>query len=136
MNKLIWKYADPLPDVNELDLIEEQYGFVIPKDLRTCLIANNGGRPNKMRLPLRDGGEVEFGYLLSFGPDEVEDFYEILENFSLCDNGRLKMFPFARDPAGNLFCVRDNDIVFLDHETDEIFPVYGKFTQLLERLVD
>lgn len=136
MNNLIWKYADSLPEANELDVIEVQYGFCIPKDLKTCLTVNNGGMPNKTRVPLKDGGEVVFGYLISFSSEEVEDFYDILESFGLCSNGQLSVFPFACDPTGNLFCAGDNGIVFLDHETDEMFRICDTFTQLLEKLVD
>lgn len=52
------------------------------------------------------------------------------------DKTRLAMLPFGIDPFGNFFCIKDNKVVFFDHESRTVFAVANMFTEFLEELHD
>ncbi len=108
-------------DINDL---EELYGFSFPDDVRRHYLAYNGGELERYIFKDEDGDEyvvqnlIPINYKNEFGTGDL-DF--TLRNLRL--DGVLPnwLIPFAKDPGGNLFCFSiDEDeegaIYYWDHE--------------------
>lgn len=134
MADLKWKYVSPLKEGTEVEAAEMKYHFKLPEDLRVCLTKHNAGVPSLSTFDFGENKEMVFGGLLSFNKDDLDCFYDYVSLFERADGKGLKMFPFALDPAGNFFCVKDNKIVLYNHETDETIAICETFTQFLDML--
>ena len=136
MAEIKWKYVSPLQDETELTVLELQYCFLIPDDLKECIMENNAGVPSVSTLDI--GGNVRkvFGGLLSFNKDDVDSFFDYVTIFESDDRKGLKMFPFAIDPAGNFFCIENGKVVLYNHESDQTTIVSNTFTDLLHKLYE
>lgn len=129
MEEIQWKYVSPLSNEKCIADFEKEYSFILPEDLKNCIVSNNAGSPTKNVFDLpKEKGKV-FGALLSFNKDEPDNVYE---NLSLYKD--KKAMPFAIDPAGNLICLKDNKIVFYDHELDEFVDLAETFTEFIAKL--
>ena len=134
MANLEWKYVSPLKEKTEVEVVEIKYHFELPDDLRKCLTEHNAGVPSLSTLDFGKNKGMVLGGLLSFNKDDADSFYDYVDLFEQKDGKGLKMFPFALDPAGNFFCVKDNKIVFYNHETDQTVMICETFTQFLNML--
>ncbi|QHA91158.1 SMI1/KNR4 family protein [Bacillus sp. N1-1] len=132
-----WLFVDEKLNDSKINEIEKSFGIKFPSDYRKCIINNNGGFPEPNIFDCDDGRiEVVFNNLISFTNKDLN--IKMYEEFS-----SKKLFPFARDPFGNLICFdyRDNqlfpEVVFYDY--DELDgsvtnTICKSFTDLLERL--
>ena len=109
-----WKYVHPttLSNIND---IEHLTSFCIPASLKAIILKYNNGRPEKCLFNTRTGIEREFKQLLSFNIDDIENIYIFINLFD-----KIKLFPFADDPAGNLICLDGESVVFWEHETETV----------------
>lgn len=134
MSNLTWKYVSPLKEGSEVDVLELKYCFALPEDLKECIMLNNAGTPSISTFDIGNNKGMVFGGLLSFNKEDVDSIYDCLRLFETDEGKHLKMFPFAIDPAGNFFCVKDNKIVFYNHETDNFIIISDNFTDFLNSL--
>lgn len=134
MANLEWKYVSPLKNCKELDDLELKYLFRLPDDLKECIEEHNAGVPSLSTFNLRDNKDMVFGGLLSYNEGDVDSFYDYVSIFEKDNGKRLKMFPFALDPAGNFFCIENNKVVLYCHETDEIVEISETFSDFLKML--
>lgn len=130
---ITWKYVEPLKVGGEVEVLQLKYSFPLPLDLVECVKKNNAGSPSLSTLDTSFAKNMVFGALLSFNESDDDNVYTFLPRFEIGYN-KLSAFPFGIDPFGNLYCVKDNKIIFVDHETDESFPVANNFTEFLTML--
>ena len=129
---IVWKYTEPLED-GALDSFTAACSYEIPQELRQLIEAHNGGYPDKNVFDVPQEGMV-FSHLLSFNKNSSESVYLFLDDF--LENGTLRALPFATDGFGNLLCEKAGKICYWNHETEEIVPVAGAVSALLELLHD
>ena len=131
---ITWKYVSPLKDGSEVDVLELKYCYMLPEDLKECIVKNNAGVPSLSTFDLGENKEMVFGGLLSFNEGDVDSIYDYISLFESDDGKGLKMFPFALDPAGNFFCIENGKVVFYDHEMDKTTVICNTFTEFLNML--
>ena len=131
---ITWKYVSPLKDSSEVDVLELKYCYMLPEDLKECIVKNNAGVPSLSTFDLGENKEMVFGGLLSFNEGDVDSIYDYISLFETDDGKGLKMFPFALDPAGNFFCIENGKVVFYDHEMDKTTVIGNTFTEFLNML--
>lgn len=136
MKNIQWKYVSPLREHSEVEALEIKYHYPLPNDLKDCIREHNAGVPSPCLFDFGENKGKVFGGLLSYNTDDLDSVYDFVGLFQGGDKSRLSMFPFGIDPAGNFLCVKDNKIVFYDHETEKISPVCDTFTQFLKMLHD
>lgn len=134
MVNIEWKYVSPLKEGTEVEVIELKYHYRIPDDLKTYLVSKNAGVPSQCSFDMDNRRDMVFGGLLSFNVSDVDNFYDYVVLFEDEDKKGLKMFPFALDPAGNFFCIKDNKVVIYNHETGSTQYICENFTQFLKML--
>lgn len=131
MSKIEWEFSQPLESDNILDDFEIDYAFRISDNLRDLIKANNGGIPNKGIFDSPREGMV-FAGLLSFNKDDEETVYMVLN--SIVKSGKISMVPFGTDGFGNLICMRGNEIVFWNHESDKVEIIADSLFEFLDML--
>ena len=134
MANLTWKYVSPLKEGSEVDVLELKYCFVLPEDLKECIVKNNAGVPSLAVFVVGENKGMIFGGLLSFNEGDVDSIYDYIHLFETDDGKSLKMLPFALDPAGNFLCIENNKVVLYDHEQDCTIVVSDTFTSFLSML--
>ena len=134
MTKLEWKYVSPLKEDTTVEILELKYHFMIPDDLKECIIKNNAGVPSLSAFDFGENNAMVFGGLLSFNEGETDSFFDYVNIFEKEDGKSLKMFPFALDPAGNFFCVENGKIVLYKHEEDRTIVICDTFSDFLNML--
>ena len=127
-----WKYVKTLKDVSSIDKFESEHGFSFPKDLKDILLKYNGGRPPRKYFDVGSEKDKEFKTLLSFNESDIETIYKC---FPL-DSANKTLIPFASDPAGNYFVLKDNAVCLWNHETDKTVFLAPTFTEFLQMLHD
>lgn len=134
MANLTWKYVSPLKEGSEVDVLELKYCYMLPEDLKECIVENNAGVPSLSAFDMGENKGMAFGGLLSFNEGDVDSIYDYISLFETDDGKYLKMFPFAIDPAGNFFCIKDGNVVLYDHESDVTKVICHTFTEFLGML--
>lgn len=131
-----WNYVSPLKVNTAVEFLELKYYYQIPGDLKDCIKKNNGGMPSLSKFNLDNQKSMVFGGLLSFNEGDDDSFYDFVKNFETQDGDkvRLTMFPFGIDPFGNFYCIKDNKVVFFDHESNAIFSIADSFSSFLSML--
>lgn len=132
MRKLNWKYVKQLKDDSSIDRFETKYGFSFPKDLKSVLLTCNGGRPELKYYDTSAEKDKEFKTLLSFNESDIETIYK---SFPL-DSVNKTLIPFASDPSGNYFVLKDNSIYLWNHESDSTIFLASSFSDFLNMLHD
>lgn len=109
MGLIKWIFTEgPLEEI-KIDEVEKSFGFNLPDDYKQCVIENNGGFPEPNIFDCDDGRiEAVFNNLISYTNKDlnIKMFTEFLSQ---------KIFPFAKDPFGNLLC--------FDYRYNEKLPV-------------
>lgn len=126
-----WKYVSPLKVGTEVEMLERKYSNLVPADLKECIKRNNGGMPSLSKFDLGEKKGMIFGGLLSFNEGDDDSIYDFIEEFETEDKTRLTMFPFGLDPFGNFYCIKENKVVFFDHESNTVLPIASTFTEFL-----
>lgn len=130
MNEIIWKYVKPLKNANAIEVFEKEHAVSFPADLREILFKNNGGRPSLKYYDTKTEKDKEFKTLLSFNEEDIETVYK---HYPL-DTSDKSMIPFASDPAGNYFVLKDNSIYLWKHESDSTIFLASSFSAFLSML--
>lgn len=127
-----WKYVKTLKDVSSIDKFESEHGISFPKDLKDILLKYNGGRPPRKYFDVGSEKDKEFKTLLSFNESDIETIYKCYP----LDSADKTLIPFASDPAGNYFVLKDNAVCLWNHETDKTVFLAPTFTEFLQMLHD
>jgi hypothetical protein len=133
MAAINWKYVKPLSKTEAIEEFEKRYNVLLPVDLKQCIKAYNGGRPDKDTFDTDKSKECVFKTLLSFNEHDMENIYTY---FPIIYAEQRSLIPFASDPGGNFLCVKDNKIVLYLHETGGMENVASSFTDFLNKLYD
>ena len=136
MGNIVWELVKPLNQGKAIDSMESRYQIKLPADLRACIIKNNGGSPYPCTFDFGENKGKTFGGLLSFNEGDTDSIYKYIKAFETSDGKGVKMFPFGIDPAGNFLCVKNGNIVFYYHETEQECFICKTFTELLDRLYE
>lgn len=136
MEELKWKYIKPLENKLSIKEVEKKYNIQIPNDIETCIIKNNGGRPNLKVYDTEKSKERVFKTLLSYNTEDIENVYKVLEVFK---KENIELLPIASDPGGNFICSdfkENNKIVLWIHETGKKEYVAESFAKFLTKLYE
>ena len=129
-----WKYVKPLLSSESISDFETVVKYKFPDDFKKCVLENNGGRPDSRTFDTDRTKERELKSFLSFNKDDIESIWKISEwnKSELSD----KYVAFAIDNFGNLICfdIKNNNIIFLDHETLNTEKISDDFTGFLNGL--
>ena len=131
MQDITWKYVKTLQSESAVEDFEKANNVSFPQDMKECIKANNGGRPDRKFFDTDKAKERVFKTLLSFNETDIENIYKF---FPIVRNTVPDLLPFASDPFGNFFCVKENRIVLLMHETGAIEEVADSFSHFLSKL--
>ena len=130
MKNITWKYVKPLANAESIAEYEVLTESSLPEDIKEAVRMYNGGRPSLKYYDLSEEKDKEFKTLLSFNRNDIENVFA----FYPLDSASGKLVPFASDPAGNLFVVKDCKIYLWLHETDTIVFLSESFSSFLETL--
>lgn len=130
MKVITWKYVKPLVDAGSIAEYESLVGTTLPEDLKNTIRTNNGGRPSLKYYDLALEKDKEFKSLLSFNRGDVENVFA----FYPLDSANKKLVPFATDPAGNFFVVKNGAIHLWLHEQDRTMFIAESFSAFLGML--
>lgn len=124
--------------------VEKYLGIKFPNDFINCIKKYDGGYPLPHTFNIQGQGADVFNKLLTFDLESKHSILQVYEDVK--DRLINKIYPFARDPFGNLLCFdyrndpQSPTVVFWDHEEEEveeaIFPVCSSFTELLDSLYE
>ena len=132
MKDIIWKYVKPLAEDGSIAEYEALSGSSLPDDLKNVIRTYNGGRPSLRYYDLPKEKDKEFKSLLSFNRVNVENVFSCYP----LDSADKALVPFAIDPAGNFFVIKEGKIYLWLHETDKTVFVADSFPAFLESLHD
>ena len=130
MKNITWKYVKPLVNAESIAEYESLVGVILPDGIKNTIKTNNGGRPSLKYYDLATEKDKEFKALLSFNRTDVENVFV----FYPLDSANKKLVPFAIDPAGNFFVVKNGAIHLWLHELDRTIFVAESFSAFLEML--
>ena len=127
-----WKYKIEVVNTNVFSEIEKERQISFPKDLKRLIIEANAATPLKYNF-MANNVEKALGAILSFNRNEIDTDSVFTALDSITDTNLL---PFAIDPFGNYICysLKDNVIVFYEHETDVITTISKNLSIFLESL--
>lgn len=132
MSEITWKYVKELKNNTAIDEFEKAHNFSYPLDLKQILLKYNGGRPSLKYYDLQGEKDKEFKTLLSFNESDIENIYKCYP----LDSADKTLIPFASDPAGNYFILKDNAIYLWEHESDKTTFLAASFAEFLDTLHD
>lgn len=116
---MVWNYKIDLQNEGVFKEIEEERGIEIPNSLKDLIREANAGTPEKYNYVIGNTEKV-IGAVLSFnrGENDTDTVFTALKTIE--DSNLL---PFAIDPFGNYLCmaIKENVVVFWDHETGEAY---------------
>ena len=108
-----WKYVKPTT-LEKISHVEKMIDAHLPDNLKTIVLVNNNGRPEKDCFDTESNQVLQFKQLLSFNEEDVENIYAYIDFIK-----KENIFPFADDPSGNLICLDKEKIILWNHETNE-----------------
>ena len=132
MKNITWKYVKPLVKEESIAEYEKMTGVSLPDDIKTTIRTNNGGRPSFKYYDIAAEHDKEFKSLLSFNKDDIESVFSLYP----LDSSDKHLVPFATDPAGNCFVIKDGKIFLWLHEVDKTIFLAYTFTDFLASLHD
>lgn len=132
MSTITWKYVKLLRNADSISNFEKEKGVIFPSDLKDILSNYNGGRPSLRYYDLENEADKEFKTLLSFNKEDIENIYK----YYPLDSSDKTIIPFASDPAGNFFVLKDRKIALWNHEDDSIKIICNTITEFLQMLHD
>ena len=130
MKNITWKYVKPLANVESIAEYEVLTKSSLPEDIKEVVRMYNGGRPSLKYYDLSGEKDKEFKTLLSFNRNDIENVF----TFYPLDSANGKLVPFASDPAGNFFVIKDGKIYLWLHESDTTVFLSESFSAFLETL--
>lgn len=131
MNEIVWMNEEPLESPQSFADFEEMFRCQLPHDLRELVSRHNYASPDKGLFEIGDK-EVSFDSLLSFNRSDDFNVFRCAE--ALSDGKELEAIPFAESAFGNLICMKDDRVVFWEHEEGDYIPVADSLSDFLELL--
>lgn len=127
-----WNYKIELADESVFVELEKERGIEIPEELKKIIIEGNAATPEKYKFTAGSTEHV-LGAVLSFnkGEEDTDTVFTALDVIESKD-----LMPFAIDPFGNYICmdIKNNEIVFWDHETDDVYGTGKNITKFFDSL--
>ena len=129
---IIWKYKIDVSDTNVFEEIGKERRISFPVDLKDFILKSNASTPSKYKFMVGNNERV-LGAILSFNRNE-SDTDSVFSALSVIDDNNL--IPFGIDPFGNYICysVKENVVVFWDHETENVASTGASLTEFVESL--
>lgn len=129
---IIWKYKIDVSDPDVFEEIEKDCGISFPKELKDFILETNGATPSKYKFMVGNNERV-FGAVLSFNRNEI-DTDSVFTALAVIEDKSL--IPFGIDSFGNYICysLKDNAVVFWDHETGNAVSTGKALTDFIESL--
>lgn len=137
MTKLDWKFVNDNVSIEDINNIENALCIKLPKDYIECVMSNNAGYPDKFNFDIDEEKGKVFEYLLSISKNDEDN---ILDVYLKCKNDLPnRVIPFARDGFGNYICFKyttidKSEVVFYNHENQEIYFVSNSFLEFINKL--
>lgn len=113
---------------------EARLGVRLPSELRNFFKRHNGGRPIPKVFAL-ENGDASSGSVVAWFLAIHDGPYENFEDYFRTFKRKAKrlpedLIPFARDPFGNLICMKSSGtdegaVYFWDHEEEDEKPSYA-----------
>lgn len=126
-----YKYVKPLKDDTCIKKFFQNNGVSLTDTFETFFKENNGGRPSLNICLLQNGSEKVVNNFLSFNEEDKENVYKAKRR---TEEDNKKLLPFAKDPAGNYFCLLDGAVVFYSHEDGAVFKAAESFESFIGKL--
>ena len=128
VNIMKWKYVKST-NIQNIEKVEELYNIQLTDSFKSFILNFNNGRPELDSFDTNIEQGREFKKILSYNPEDIENIYDYVSLFK-----GTKLFPFGTDPSGNFLCLKDNIIVLLNHETEEIEYVADSIEDFISKL--
>ena len=127
--KWLYKQRD-LTTVDFID-VEKEFNVTLPDDYKKLIKEINGGALPSAYLIIDGYDEVSYSRNVPLNREAKANIFDIGKY--IMDNKNY-LFPVANDGFGNYFCLnlKNNTVVFLDHETGKEFYVCDTFAELLK----
>lgn len=126
-----FKYVKPLAKEDSIHAFFKLYGVSMPEKFERFFKDNNGSRPSLNTYVLKNGAEKVLNSFLSFNEGDRENVYKAKRRTMEDD---VALIPFANDPAGNYFCLKESAVVFYSHEDGEEIGAADSFEEFLNKL--
>lgn len=149
MTATIYDSRKPL-DSAQIGRIEQELGYVLPREYRSFLLAHNGGQAVEGVFPIHDPPHDYHGLLDQFMCISPGDPYNLLDWVSdYTERLPPNLLPVAVDQAGNLITLsvagpNTGKVYFWDHELEasqdetptcvNVYPVADSFQAFLNSL--
>lgn len=129
---ITWKYKIDVTDSNVFEEIGKEHGISFPAELKDFILNTNAATPSKYNFMVGNNERV-LGAILSFNRNE-SDIDSVFSALSVIDDSNL--IPFGIDPFGNYICysLKENVVVFWDHETGNVASTGVSLTDFVESL--
>lgn len=110
--------------------VEKEFNVILPDDYKKIIKEINGGALPLAYLIIDGYDEVSYSRNVPLNKEAKANIFDVGKY--IMDNKNY-LFPVANDGFGNYFCLnlKNNTVVFLDHETDKEFYVCETFADLL-----
>ena len=130
------KWFDKKRDLTTDDLVvvETTFGINLPEDYKEKVKTINGGALPSAYIIVGQLGEISYSRNIPLDKKTRANIFEI-GKYVLKDDKRF--FPVAEDGFGNYFCLdlKENIVVFMNHETDKTIYICKTFTDLLKMII-
>lgn len=130
-NGMEYKYVKELADAGSIQNFFERNHVELPGEFDAFFKKNNGGRPSSNLCVLKNGEEKVVNNFLSFNENDRENVYKAKRSIEADDR---RPIPFAKDPAGNYYCLLEGAVVFYTHEDGEITEIADSFQDFTGQL--
>ena len=131
---MTWRYVKELKSENLISDYERLKQCTFDDSFRKCVLANNGGRPEKSTFDTDKVKGRSFKTLLSFEKEDHETVWKALA----LEKEKLgkKYAPFGIDNFGNLVCfdTENGKVVFIDHENMSVETIADNFEAFINGL--
>ena len=128
-------WLDKKRDLTTEDLIqvEREFNINLPDNYKDNIKGINGGALVSAYVLVDGVGKVSYSRNVPLNKEAKANIFEI-GKYVLKDEKIF--FPIAGDGFGNYFCLnlKENTIVFWEHESDKVVYVCDTFTQLLSKI--
>lgn len=120
---------------NDIADVERNYNFVFPQEIKSFLLSNNGGQPNKA-IYTQHSQEYVIDLFLPIKSAEFDDLTYSATMADLSDIIPDSVMPFAMDVFGNYFVFdkADGKIYFLEMEEVALTLLASNFDSFISSL--
>lgn len=129
---ITWSFVEPLRDEMSVEEFEADYGVVFPEEYKELVLQYNNGYPSRDSFTLPSGEICRLNHLYSFNREDTDNMWD----YNSAENIEAGFIAFADDSFGNQigFRVKDNAIVFVDYDVDEVTEIAVDFLAFLSQL--